>query len=385
MRILYHHRTLADGAEGIHIAEMVAAFRDLGHEVRVLGIAADDDAAARRGWIARVRSLLPAVLFEAGSVATNAVEYWQTRRAIRAFRPHLLYKRHARNDVGAVSAARHAGVPSVLEVNCLFTGPGYHQFEPLALERVAAALERYALRAATVRIAVSTPLAGQIAQVAGVEAVVVPNGANAQRFDPALAAPATVREQYGLGSSLVIGWTGVIREWHGLELLLDAVAQLPGAHLLIVGDGPAREALQARARSQGMGERFTITGRIPHGDVPNHIAAMDIAVVASDKTGVASPMKLLEYMSMARAVVAPKLPNVEDVVPDAGLGRLFRPDDVSDLVRALRGLADDPAARRQLGDAARRAVLEHRNWHSIAKIVLAALPCTDQGPAATAD
>ena len=42
MRILYHHRTLADGAEGIHIAEMVDAFRALGHEVRVMGLGARD-------------------------------------------------------------------------------------------------------------------------------------------------------------------------------------------------------------------------------------------------------------------------------------------------------------------------------------------------------
>jgi len=37
VKILYHHRTLGDGAEGIHIAEMVNAFRQLGHEVLVIG------------------------------------------------------------------------------------------------------------------------------------------------------------------------------------------------------------------------------------------------------------------------------------------------------------------------------------------------------------
>lgn len=42
MRILYHHRTLADGAEGIRIREMVHAFRELGHETRVVALVGED-------------------------------------------------------------------------------------------------------------------------------------------------------------------------------------------------------------------------------------------------------------------------------------------------------------------------------------------------------
>ena len=38
MKILYHHRTLGDGAEGIHVAAIVKAFQDLGHEVRVTAL-----------------------------------------------------------------------------------------------------------------------------------------------------------------------------------------------------------------------------------------------------------------------------------------------------------------------------------------------------------
>jgi glycosyltransferase involved in cell wall biosynthesis len=314
MKILYHHRTLADGAEGIHIEEMVRAFRDLGHEVHVIGLAASGGAAARRTWISRVRALLPSLVFEAASMAGNVVEYFEVRRAIRELAPAFLYKRHARNDVAALWAARRAGVPAVLEVNCLFTGPGYREFEPLALEPMAVRLERRAMRLATLRLAVSSPLARLIESLAGVAAVVMPNGADPTRFDPAGARPATVRGRYGLGDALVIGWTGVLREWHGLELLLDAVSRVPGARLLIVGDGPARTAVQSRAEALGIGERVIITGRVPHTEVPDHVAAMDVAVVAHDRTGVASPMKLLEYMAMAKAVVAPQLDNVRDVV-----------------------------------------------------------------------
>lgn len=370
MRILYHHRTLADGAEGVHIAEMVKAFRTLGHEVRVLGLAANDAEPGRRGWIAAVRRLCPRVVFEAAAVASNLIEYIQTRRVIQAFRPDLLYKRHARHDIGALVAARRAGVPSVLEVNCLFTGSGYRQFEPMVLEGVARSLERRALRMATLAIVVSSPLAAQVAELSGVRALLTPNGADPERFDPANVAAGTIRARYRLGRGLVIGWTGVLREWHGLELLLDAVARLPEAHLLIVGDGPARDALAHRATALGMADRLTVTGRVGHAEVPEHVRDMDIAVVASDRTGVASPMKLLEYMAMGRAVVAPSLPNVTDVVTHGENGWLFPPDDAAGLHEALRTLAADAELRQRLGSAARRTIVEARNWVSIAELVV---------------
>jgi glycosyltransferase involved in cell wall biosynthesis len=374
MRILYHHRTLADGAEGIHIEEMVRAFRELGHEVHVIGLAASSDRTARRTWIARVRTLMPPILFEAASMGGNLVEYFEVRRAIRTLAPTFLYKRHARNDVAALWAARRAGVPAVLEVNCLFTGPGYREFEPAALESIAVRLERWAMRLATWRLAVSTPLARLIEALAGVGATVLPNGADPARFDPSTARAESMRAQHRLDGHFVVGWTGVLREWHGLELLLDALTRVPGARLLIVGDGPARATVEARAAALGMSDRVVVTGRVPHDTVPAYVAAMDVAVVAHDRTGVASPMKLLEYMAMAKPVVAPRLDNVRDIVEHDRTGLLFTPGDVDALAGALQRLAADPALRARLGRSARESIETTRNWRRNAEQVLELLP-----------
>lgn len=378
MRILYHHRTLADGAEGVHIAEMVQAFRSLGHDVRVLGLAAGG-AATRRGRIARLRDLTPRAAFEAAAVASNAVEYAQVGRAIREFQPDVLYKRHARFDVAALAAARASAVRTLLEVNCLFTGRDYRRFEPMTFDALARLLERKALKMATRVLAVSTPLARQITDFAGVTPLVVPNGADPVHFDPTREDGAAVRRELGLGTSFVVGWTGVLRDWHGLDRLLEAVARIDDAHLLIVGDGPARADLITRAEALGLGRRITVTGRLAHADIPRCLGAMDVAVVADDRTGVASPMKLLEYMAMGRAVVAPRLPNIEDVVVHDRSGWLFEPERPDDLLAALQRLARDPSLRARLGSAARATVVDQRNWRAIATSVLASLP-----PAATA-
>jgi glycosyltransferase involved in cell wall biosynthesis len=117
-----------------------------------------------------------------------------------------------------------------------------------------------------------------------------------------------------------------------------------------------------------------VTGRIPHAEVRDHVAAMDVAVVAHDRTGVASPMKLLEYMAMAKAVVAPRLDNVRDVVDHERTGLLFEPGDVGALALAIGRLANDGPLRLELGRNAREIIETTRNWRRNAEHVLALLP-----------
>ena len=97
-----------------------------------------------------------------------------------------------------------------------------------------------------------------------------------------------VRAAFGITGRFVVGWVGILREWHGLELLLEAISRVPDATALIVGDGPARHLVERRAELLGIGDRLVITGRVSHADMPGYIAAMDVAVVPAERTGVAS-------------------------------------------------------------------------------------------------
>lgn len=380
MRVLYHHRTLADGAEGVHIAAMVDALRSLGHEVRVVGMTPGTDQDGQRRTVSGLRSLVPRAIFELAALALNVPEYLRAAVEIRRFQPELLYKRHARFDVGALLAARHAGTTSILEVNCLFSQPPYVQFEPHVFGRLAARVEAWSLALAGTVITVSSPLARMASAMAPTKVVVVPNGADERRFDPDVARPDLVRQRYTLGQGRVLGWVGVIRDWHGLELLLEALAGLPQATLLVVGDGPGRAGFEARVLEIGLAGRVIVTGRVAHTEMPDHVAAMDIAVVPDERTGVASPMKLLEYMAMGRAVVAPAMDNIRDVVTDRVNGLLFRTGDVADLRERLRELLDDGALRAAIGHNARRAIVSGRTWRAIAAdVVKLAQPCQTTG------
>ena len=279
VRILYHHRTLADGAEGIHIDAMVSAFRDLGHEVLVRGVAAGSAHGAQRTAAARLRQRLPKPAFEMAALALNGPEYLRVRSEAQRFGADLVYARHARFDIAAIAAARACRIPSILEVNAVFSQGAYHQFEPLSLYRCGRLIETRAISTATVPFAVSTPLAQQMQALSGREVPVIPNGADETRFDPRLADPNTIRRRHNLDGHITVGWSGILRDWHGLELLLEAIAAVPRAHLVIVGDGPARSAVEERARALGVLGRITLTGRVPHGDMPDYIAADRKSVV----------------------------------------------------------------------------------------------------------
>lgn len=378
MRILYHHRTLADGAEGIHIAGMIAAFRALGHDVQVSGVVpapAPGGGPAADGVLARIRRRLPQAAFECAALGLNVAEYAAARRRLIAAPVDLVYKRHALMDVGVARAARRAPVPLVLEVNVAYSAPAVRAFEPIRLLRVARAAERRALQLATMVVAVSTPLAEYLRELAGQElpVLVLPNGADPGVFDPATADAAGTRARYGLEGRFVVAWAGVLRDWHGLDVLMEALAPMRDAHLLLIGDGPARAGVERLAKERGFADRVTITGRIPHAAVPDHLAAADVAVAAADRTGFASPMKVIEYMAMALPVAAPRLRNLADVIEHDRTGLFFSDRDAGDLRRSLDAMQASAALRKRLGHAARAEVLTRLNWRRNAAAVLDAV------------
>jgi glycosyltransferase involved in cell wall biosynthesis len=217
-------------------------------------------------------------------------------------------------------------------------------------------------------------LRDQIENCAGsdVRILVLPNGADPDLFDPARWDGAAVRANYGLGDRFVVGWVGVLRRWHGLDVLLRAVRDVDGV-LLLVGDGPDRPEIERLVDSLNMADRVRITGRIAHHAVAEHIAAFDVAVSADDRTGFASPMKVVEYMAMGRAVVVPRLPNFLDLVRDGVSGVTFAPGDSGDLASQLAALRSAPDSRRQMGREARQEVMTRLNWKENARKVLGAV------------
>ena len=372
----------------VHVAELLSAMQREGHRVRVVAPGVDGTPGEARAQteqasahgrtgelVARlgaVRHRLPAWLAELMELAYSVPAYLRLRRAALTVQPEVIYERYNLFLLAGVWLKRRLGVPLLLEVNA-----------PLAWERAAhgrlslTALarwsERYVWRRADMVLPVSDVLADHV-RAAGVpesRIAVIPNGVRPEVYAAARQGPDR-RSALGLTDGRVVfGFVGFIRPWHGLERVLEAFAGLDvPAHLLVVGDGPARPALEQRAAELGLSDRVTVTGAVPHAEVPGYLRAFDVAL-QPDVTAYASPLKLVEYMAAGLAIVAPDRPNIREIVRDGTSAILVAPGDDAAFAGAIRRLAGDPELRARLGEAAAAAVIEEgRTWDANAARVI---------------
>lgn len=204
-------------------------------------------------------------------------------------------------------------------------------------------------------VANSAAAAADLVSAIGIERqsiAVVPNAVDAEPFVAAAARRAAARAALGLDAdTVVVGSVNRLVPLKRVSLLIDAVARIQGAniHLLLVGDGPERHALEAQSRALSV--PVTFTGH--RHDVPELLSAMDIFAFASSSEG--QPNAVLEAMAAGLPVVAASLPAFEGVIAD-GVHGVVVEASAEQMADALRSLAVDPAARARLGAAAKREV-----------------------------
>lgn len=368
------------GAKGstLHVQEIIRALRGLGAQVELFATRFDGEPPLDLRDL-RVHTLPPA---PKGDVAAREQKCLTANADLHAALERegpfdLVYERYSLWSHAGMEYARDTGVPGVLEVNA-----------PLIEEQAAhrelvdrAGAERVAERvfgAARVLVAVSREMAAHLARfaVTAGKVHVVTNGVNPRRFAadvmPACPAPAGM---------FTVGFLGHLKPWHGFPILVDAFAILherdPNTRLLVVGEGPKREKLEA--------VRFA--GRVAFDEVPGWLASMDVGVAPypSMEHFYFSPLKVFEYMAAGLPVVASRLGQLAELIEDGVTGILCPPGDAAALAEALDRLRRDPELRRRLGRAARQSVLREHTWDAVARRVLrlagleacASVPCVE--------
>lgn len=377
MKILYHHRTRRADAQGVHIAEMIEAFRNLGHDVREVAPALSGRA-PRHGPVReplwrRMARRIPLTM-EILQLGYNLVGFVSLAAAVLRCRPDFIYERYALFNFAGVLVSRLFRIPLVLEVN-----------SPLALEERREALlrlHRLALRSevficnsATRVIAVSAALASILIQngVCPARITVLHNGIAPSRFRP-MPPDERLRASLGAQDAFIFGFVGWFRHWHGLELLIEACGRsglaASNVRLLLVGDGPATPAILEKARTLGISHAVILTGPVPHDDVPRYISLFDCAVQPAANQ-YCCPMKIIEYLAMGKPVIAPRQDNIGEIIEHGIEGLLFEPGNVDSLASALAAFARDGALRAALTQAAASAVARKRLfWSANAETVV---------------
>jgi glycosyltransferase involved in cell wall biosynthesis len=376
VRILYHHRTRSKDGQHVHISELIGALRKLGHEVLVVAPAAMERAkfGADAGSVAILKRHVPRFAYELMELGYSLIAYRRLRRAVRTFRPDCLYERYNLFLPAGVWIRKNFGLPMLLEVNA----PLYEErdkYEGISLRGLAAWSQRYVWRSADFVLPVTGVLADAVlaSGVPRERVAVIPNGIDQERFGNNPLSTEDAKAKLGLSRRLVLGFTGFVREWHGLDRVVDLVADRgegSGLHLLIVGDGPARESLETRARQRGIVDRVTVTGVVDRDRVPDYVAAFDIALQPS-VVPYASPLKLFEYLAMGRAIVAPASPNIMEVLTDGENAVLFDPGQADGMLRAIERICADGELRRRVADGARGTIARRKfTWDDNARRVV---------------
>ncbi len=318
------------------------------------GAQSDSDMGAQVGWVHKLRARLPKAIYEVLEFAYSFVAYRRLAAAAREFRPDVIYERYNLFLLAGAMLKWRMGLPLLLEVNA----PLAHErglFGGLGLPWLARWAEGVAWRSADFVLPVTQVLANHV-KARGVpeqRIVVIPNGINQSHFSAA-PSPDVARQRLGWVDGLVLGFTGFVRDWHGVDRVvrwLSTPSAPANARLLVVGDGPARNDIERLAKDLQVSDRVRFTGFVPREQVPAYVAAFDIALQPA-VVPYASPLKLFEYLALEKAIVAPMGPNIEEVLCHEQNALLFDGSQQGSLESAMTRLCADPGLRQRIGRAA---------------------------------
>ena len=182
---------------------------------------------------------------------------------------------------------------------------------------------------------------------------VIPTGVDLASFQGG--DPSRVREELGLepGDPVLLYMGRVARE-KSLDFLLEVLGQArrcdPRLRLVLVGDGPGRADLEARAQALGLGGQATFLGYRPRSELKHYLAASTLFVFASQTE--TQGLVLLEAQAAGVPVLAVRASGVNEAVAPGRSGFLVEPGDLEGFVGTLRRVVDDPGLRRQLAAGA---------------------------------
>jgi len=279
---------------------------------------------------------------EAGALADRIVE------VAREWRPDVLHAHSpALCGLAAIRAGKRLGVPVVYEIRAFWedaavgNGTGREGSPRYWITRQ---VENRVVAGADAVVTICQGLKDDLVKrgVAPGKVTIMPNGVDLDLFgtppapDPALAA------QLGLGEGPVIGFLGSFYPYEGLDDMIAAmpaiVAKVPGARLLLVGGGPAAEALQAQAAASTAAHAIRFVGRVPHHEVDRYYALADVVCYPRKGmrlTDLVTPLKPLEAMAQGKLVAASDVGGHRELIRDGETGTLFAPDDPAALARAM--------------------------------------------------
>ena len=187
-----------------------------------------------------------------------------------------------------------------------------------------------------------------------------------------------VQQLPGRDRVIKIGYVGQLFAGKGIDIIVKVAAKLPELDFHIIGGKPEDIA---NWKSEANLSNLYFHGHIPHGNLQGYFEAFDIMLLPNqEKVKIGgyrdigpwtSPLKLFEYMSYKKAIVASDLPVLREVLQHEVNSLLCTPAVVDEWKQAVLRLADDAALRERLGSTAYQQFVARYTWQQRAEVVLA--------------
>lgn len=188
--------------------------------------------------------------------------------------------------------------------------------------------------------------------------------------------PSREETQARLGlSGRVVLTAARLTPWKGVDRLIAALPAwreaVPGANLVVVGDGPERANLERLVMDTGVAGAVRFVGQVPHEHMPLYLRAAEVFVLYSGYEGL--PHVVLEAMAAGTPVVASRKGGIPEVVEDGVTGLLVEWGDETALADAVRRVLGDAALARRLREAGRARVERDFGWAGLVERTAALL------------
>ena len=250
--------------------------------------------------------------------------------------------------------ARKKGIPFVLELGDIewetMRDLGTHPPHRLFFVRW---LEKFLVKHADAVTVMNKHVSSYVKEKYGRTATVVSNGVDTMLFSPT---NTSLRASYP--EKILLAFLGKLDNISHIKNLVPVMALLPKKYgLLIIGEGKRKGDLVKEAKKQGVERRVHFTGRIPQKEVPTYLSTADILLAPFNKTkGVdhASNLKIFEYMSMGKPIVAGGVGEIPSLLK--GRGIVYTPGNIQSLVKGIK------SANPEMGKKARAYVAQY-DWN----------------------
>ena len=361
IRVMHIITRMNIGGATVHVVQLDAGLREAGYAcLLVTGREGASEGSMRD--LAQARQVQLADIPELGREIAPLADLVALRKLYRLMRrekPHIVHTHLAKAGFLGRIAARLAGVPVVVHT---FHGHVFHGYFSPPKTRLFLAMERLGARLSSRIVTISPGLREEIAGFGVTSAdriQVIPLGFELDAFAAPPRERGAFRQAQGIpAGAKLVGAVGRLVPIKNLPLLLEAAAlarqQEPDLHVVLVGDGELRGALEEQAAALGLEDAVTFAGW--QRDLPRVYADLDAVVISSDNEG--TPASLIEAMAAGRPVVATRVGGVPDVVTNGETGRLTPPGDKAALAGALLAVFAEPERTARMAETARRTVLE---------------------------